>query len=239
MNQKSITGWKKPLHVVVYPINGDGSRGIATFIDSLGDDDFKVVERFFSEEAASYGIALSTPCIFYLAPEITAQPPALPRDRRRESVMWWSLKLRYWVFASDTNEGPSPDIRVLMVYHDAVKNRILEDSLGIEKGRTAIVHAFADRKMADQNKIVLAHEILHTLGATDKYDLRTLKPDFPDGFAEPDQSPLYPQTVAEIMASRIPESESRWEMPLGLDFAVIGRKTAREIKWLKKDPSAS
>ncbi|MFH1982398.1 MAG: hypothetical protein ABIL58_11160 [Pseudomonadota bacterium] len=233
MNQKSIASWKRSLHVVIYPINGDGSHEISNFIASLVEDDFNVVEEFFSEEAESYGVPLSVPLVVSLASEVKDQPPPPPIARSRFSIMWWSLRLRYWVFASDHYKGPTPDIRAYIVYHDAIKNRVLEDSLGIEKSRTGIVHAFADLKMADQNKVVLAHELLHTLGATDKYDMRTLKPDFPDGFADPDRTPLYPQTHAEIMASRIPESDNRWEMPRSLDFVVIGRKTAQEIKWLK------
>ena len=80
---------------------------------------------------------------------------------------------------------------------------------------------------------MIAHEILHTLGASDKYNAATQQPTFPDGFADPDRSPPYPQQLAEIMGSRIPHSEDEAIMPPSLDFTIIGNKTAREIKWLK------
>jgi hypothetical protein len=73
--------------------------------------------------------------------------------------------------------------------------------------------------------------MLHALGATDHYDLGTGLPAFPDGYAAPNQSPLYPQTQAEIMAGRIPVSETRADIPYGLKDTVIGPLTAREIGW--------
>ena len=39
--------------------------------------------------------------------------------------------------------------------------------------------------------------------------------------------------AAEIMAGRIPLSESRAETPRILDETLIGAKTAQEISWVK------
>ncbi len=66
-----------------------------------------------------------------------------------------------------------------------------------------------------------------------KYDPATNQPLFPDGYAEPNAVPLLPQSKAELMAGRIPLSESRAETPRGLDDTVIGARTAREISWKK------
>jgi hypothetical protein len=71
------------------------------------------------------------------------------------------------------------------------------------------------------------------LGATDKYDPRTNAASFPDGYAEPDARPVHPQRQAEIMAGRIPVTETRSEIPPNLKRVVIGEKTAREINWIK------
>ena len=86
--------------------------------------------------------------------------------------------------------------------------------------------------MAPQNNMVMLHELLHTLGATDKYDLRTDQPLYPDGYAQPELQPRLPQKKAEIMAGRIPLSEHHAEMPERLADVVIGPKTAREIGWI-------
>ena len=50
--------------------------------------------------------------------------------------------------------------------------------------------------------MVIAHEFLHTVGATDKYDPATEQPQFPDGYGEPQRVPLVPTGEAEIMAGR-------------------------------------
>lgn len=77
----------------------------------------------------------------------------------------------------------------------------------------------------------MAHELLHTLGATDKYDLATNLPIYPAGYANPDAQPLHPQNAAELMAGRIALKESKAEMPISLSGTVVGLTTAAEIGW--------
>jgi hypothetical protein len=96
-----------------------------------------------------------------------------------------------------------------------------------------IIRLFASPKMAAQNNIVMLHELLHTLGATDEYDLSTDQPLYPDGYAQPDLQPRLPQKKAEIMAGRIPLTAHHAEMPESLADVVVGAKTAREIGWIK------
>jgi hypothetical protein len=92
-----------------------------------------------------------------------------------------------------------------------------------------IVNAFANRRQTQINNVVIAHEFLHTLGATDKYDPGSGQPLYPSGYAEPERTPLVPQRYAEIMGGRIAESESEAMMPMSLSYVVIGLETAREI----------
>ena len=75
--------------------------------------------------------------------------------------------------------------------------------------------------------------MLHTLNATDKYDLATTLPAYPDGFAEPNKIPLYPQDLAELMGSRVPITETKAQIPKSLKQTMVGDQTAREIGWLK------
>lgn len=82
--------------------------------------------------------------------------------------------------------------------------------------------------------MVLAHELLHTLGATDKYAPSTNAPLYPDGYAAPEARPLLPQTKAELMAGRIPVEEQRAEIPESLSQVVIGMATSREIGWTRR-----
>ena len=96
-----------------------------------------------------------------------------------------------------------------------------------------IIKLFATDKMTAENNIVMLHELLHTLGATDKYDLRTNQPIYPYGYAEPKLQPLLPQKKAEIMAGRIPITETRAEIPDSLADVIVGPVTAHEIGWIK------
>ncbi|MGZ5802356.1 MAG: hypothetical protein ACXWJZ_17215, partial [Burkholderiaceae bacterium] len=70
---------------------------------------------------------------------------------------------------------------------------------------------------------------------TDKYDLATNQPIFPEGYADPDLKPLLPQQSAEIMGGRTPITQTEAEIPASLNKVVIGQKTAQEINWLKHD----
>jgi hypothetical protein len=92
-----------------------------------------------------------------------------------------------------------------------------------------VIKVFADRNEHQRNLVIIAHELLHTLGASDKYDLRSNQPVFPDGYAEPERQPRHPQRLAEIMAGRIPLSEERAEIPGHLGRSMIGPATAAEI----------
>lgn len=76
---------------------------------------------------------------------------------------------------------------------------------------------------------MVAHELCHVLGASDKYrDEHSL---YPDGFADPDRQPRYPQKRAEIMALGIPLRPGVDQPVRDLRSCVVGEKTAREINW--------
>ena len=122
-----------------------------------------------------------------------------------------------------TQEPPLRDDEV--VSGNAVRTRQLR------KGLVGVVNAFATRHMAGSNAVIIAHEMLHTLGATDKYDLATNQPLFPHGYADPDRDPLYPQRRAEIMGGRVPLSAARAEIPSSLKQVVVGPATALELRW--------
>jgi hypothetical protein len=80
--------------------------------------------------------------------------------------------------------------------------------------------------------VVIAHELLHTLGASDKYDRGTGLPRVPEGLGDPGQKPLFPQDYGEIMAGRVAVGAREAEIPDGLDVMLVGPLTAREIGWL-------
>ena len=233
LTSKRSTDWEQPLWVAIYPINADNSQRTQQYIDQLGLEDFQSIEEFFSEEAEEFKLALKHPFTLKFAPQVDSLPPEPPKSGVVWEVMLWSLQLRYWAYKANTYQGPAPHIRVFVKYYDVKDQQPLAHSLGLQEGMLGIVNAFADRKMTNSNAVVITHEILHTLGATDKYDLSTGQPLFPNGYAEATREPLYPQETAEIMGGKIPESETQSYVPRGLHQVLIGKNTAREILWIE------
>lgn len=224
--------WKYKLPVNIYLINGDGSAIAADYIRTLTTEDFKPVETFMHDEAARYNRAARASIDIRLGGIIDAQPPAPPRNGSALDVIIWSLGMRWWVYRNTETAGPGPQVKMFLLYFDPAQSKRLAHSTGLQKGLIGRVNTFATRDMAKQNNVIIAHEFLHTLGATDKYDPATNQPLFPDGYAEPDIKPLLPQRYAEIMAGRTPLSLTVAETPPSLDDALIGNKTAQEINWL-------
>ncbi len=231
----STTRWKEPLWVGIYPINFDGTATAEDYVSTLTREDFADIETFFQREAPRYGRNLEQPVRIELYPASRILPPTLDTQAGPVGIAWWSLKLRW--FASRAAEVPGrtpPQVRLFLLYHDPARLQEVPDSHGMQKGLMGVVHAFADRNLARTNDVVIAHELLHTVGATDKYIPATGAPVFPNGFAEPGQNPRYPQSRTEIMAGRRAISESEFEMPTSLRDVVVGPATAAEIRWTSR-----
>lgn len=228
------TDWDIPLRVTVFPINADGSAGSERFIQNLSPADLLALENFFQTESQEYGLHMDRPVRFALAAPMRDLPPMIEPGAGRLSIALWSLRSRYWAWRAPVHlAGPKPDIELFVLFHDPKLSSRLPHSIGLQKGLFGIVHAFADRAMMGSNDVVIAHEFLHTLGATDKYDLATDQPILPIGYAEPKRQPLYPQEFAEVMGGKIPVSPDRAEMPESLRQVLVGPATAIEIGWKK------
>jgi hypothetical protein len=232
LDQRATQSWQQPLWVGIYPLNGDGTARAQAYVDALTPKDFIDIESFFAREGHRYGLTVDEPVHIELYPVGRDLPPALEPTTNPFAIAWWSLRLRW--FASHAAHVPAratPRVRMFVLYHDPATLQRAPDSHGLQKGLIGIVHAFADRAMAGSNNIVIAHEFLHTAGASDKYDLSSGAPLFPAGFADRKLQPPYPQEQAEIMAGRRPLSPTEAEMPASLRDEVVGPETAREIRW--------
>lgn len=229
LEQTMVRGWGAPLDVAVIPINGDGSEEATETIRALQASDFADINAFIERETARYGVKQSPAMQLSLLPELHEQPPAPPRDGSVLKTVWWSLNLRWWVYRQSGEWLPQLGrIKLFVLYHAPQDGVALAHSLGIQKGLIGVVHAFADARQASQNNIVIAHELLHTLGATDKYDAEG-RPVYPQGYAEPELPPQMPRREAEIMAGRLVNAAGRLVMPPSLEQCVIGPMTAHEI----------
>ena len=231
LTQARSTDWNNSLWVKIYPINADGSQEAARYIEDLDIRQFEGIEQFIARETNRYGRSVDRPVRMELGTEIREQPPALAGSPNVASIMWWSLKLRWWSGSvTDSQDRVDPDVRIFVRYHKPQYEIALENSVGMQKGMVGIVNAFAGRRYRGTNNVIIAHEFLHTLGATDKYRPADGQPIGPDGLAEPHRTPLYPQEKAEIMGGRIALSDYEAVIPMNLNYAVIGPLTASEIR---------
>jgi len=228
------TSWNRTLWIGIYPLNGDGSGAAERYLSGLRPADFADIERFYAQEAHRYAITVADPVHVELYPPPSQLPPLLTRGAGPLTTVWWSLRLRWYAARTAHTAGrPPSDIRVFVLYHDPTTTPRVPHSLGLEKGLIGVVYAFGDRTAQASNAVVTAHEVMHTLGATDKYDPETDLPLYPQGFAEPQRRPLYPQPLAEIMAGRRALAPAQAEMPDSLQDVVVGPLTAAEIRWIR------
>lgn len=225
--------WTDRERVAIYPIAADNSEVTRRYIDNLDEDALSDIERFFARQAGHYGLQSPLPIDLQLRGRLTELPPAPPEHPGVLATGWWSLKLRFWAWRA-TRDDPNPHtrIRMFLIYHDPARGAEVPHSHGLRELLVGVSHLFASRRQQSLNNLVIAHELMHTFGATDKYDEQTNLPVYPHGYAEPDREPRYPQRKAEIMGGRIAISKEEAVMPSGLRSTVVGEKTAEEIAWL-------
>ncbi len=225
------TAWNHPLHVVIYPINGDLSEQSQQTINALSEHNFTSIKHFIKKQSEHYGILIYHPIKIKIAPQIN-KPPTLPQlDAGIVSTMIWSLKMRWWAWYENTYSG-AKDIRLFVEYY-AKESSESQISVGLEKGMMALVKNYADEQLMERNNVIIAHEMLHTLGATDKYDPISLLPYFPHGYAYPELGRNQQRNTCEIMGGRIPYANNLAVVPESLGDCLIGKMTAKEIGWLK------
>lgn len=225
--------WGAALPIVIYPIAATQQPDLLAYIDTLDQADFEIIDTWMAREAARYSLPNPTPTRVRLGPVLDELPPTFPRTDKVAILISWQLKMRLWAaFHSPGTFWDWRTVRIYLVLHGAEHTGYLPHSIGMQKGLIGLVHGFADTGQAGQNAVIVAHELLHTVGATDKYD-RFGAPVFPHGFANPLRKPLYPQRAAEIMAGRIPTSAVESIMAHSLLSSRIGPLTAREINWIE------
>ena len=223
--------WHEPLYVSIYPIAADDSAVTRRYLDQVDAGTFRDIDYFFWQEARRNRLTLDEPFRTRLRTELHELPPVRAPGAGPFGTALWSLKLRYWAWRVGLHVHEPEDIRVFVLFHDPALTPAVPHSLGLMKGLIGVVYAFATPAMSGTNSVVIAHEMLHTLGATDKYDPATDAPLFPSGYADPGQEPRYPQRLAEVMAGRRALDPAHFEQAEDLRQVVIGPQTAAQIHW--------
>jgi hypothetical protein len=230
LTDRRLASWERPVWVTVYPIMGDDSAATQAFVEKADQSYYADINSFLETQAGNYSIGLTPVMHVQIAAPSAKRPPEVPDQYSPVAVALWSLRMRYWAWRMDRTDGwPSSDIQMFVLYHDSSERQELDMSVAMRKGRFGLVNAFASDEFNSRNQVVMAHELLHVFGATDKYIMGSGEPEYPFGYADPNQVPLYPQTRAEITGGRIPLTSFSSEMPPSLDYCKIGQKTAEEI----------
>ena len=233
LSRLRTTDWDLPLRVTLYPLVGDDRDATRRYVAGLTPEHFAPLAAFLRSEGRRHGLPIAEPMTLRLGPERHELPPPPPRGSLE--TLWWSLRVRRWANRMESGmPGPSSQVRLFVIYYDPATQERVAHSLGLQKGLIGVVHAFASRAMTPTNNVVIAHELLHTLGATDKYDLASGRPRYPDGYADPAAGPDSVQDLAELMGGRIPQGAAAPQMPVSLDSCLVGPATAREIGWIRQ-----
>lgn len=226
-----VAEWQNTLYVGIYPVVADSTEATRGYVAALRPDSFAEIDAYFDAEAKRHGLPLRQPVATRVAPPLAEAPPPAPRNASAPEVIFWTLRMRWWAWRHDRIDGPKPAVRLFVLFHDPERSPRLAHSTGLERGMLGVINAFARQDMAGSNQMIVAHELLHTLGATDKYDPATNYPRFPEGFAAPDSDPRLPQEFAELMGGRIPVSATQADIPHSLSQTLVGQATAKEIGW--------
>lgn len=232
--QKQVSqDWQGTLDIQIIPVLVDEQASTRQFVESLKVKDFAEVSKYLVAQAGRHNRDLEHALQIGLQPPIEKNPPPIPEaGAGRIEIMLWSLKLRWWAWVNQPPGYHDTQIRLYVLYQSPQTDYQLPHSTGLQNGLIGLINA----RVNDNNKrihaVVITHELLHILGAADKYDLISGQPLFPAGYAQPFKQPAHPQRRAEIMARAIPLTETNHKVATRLSQTMIGDLTAREIGWI-------
>jgi hypothetical protein len=247
--RRARTDWARPLDVALVLLEAESERAaesapavtprldpeaLATFIERV-----PALEQALSREFERYGGAFRPIhfTIFGPAPE-RAAPPAASAEPGWLEPLRVSYGLWRFARASDAASGVAGSFDgKIYVALSAPRSarRALVEGLGQEGGRIAVTRIELSVDSVDFGLFVVAHELLHLVGASDRY-----APDgtalVPDGLGDPEREPLYPQDSVEVMARGRVLEPGREQPPSDLEQLRVGRRTASEIGWVPALP---
>jgi hypothetical protein len=173
------------------------------------------------------------PVAFRLTSPVTApHPPLPPSDVPLSERAAAALAFEQAARALDEAAGVTPEDTIVIDVLLGEGESSAVEGLAEREGRRGVVLGNALETELGLELVATLHEVLHCVGATDKYDAdgRAVAP---EGLAEPGRRPLYPQAFGEVMVGEVPLSERSGRPIRSLDEARVGEATAREIGWLR------
>ena len=232
MQQSVASDWSGIVTIKVIPVIADNSLNTGRFVKSLRPNDFDEVSRYLIESAKNYGVDLTNVIQLQLEDPISSIPPIVPSAKEGYlSRIVWSLKLRWWAWNNQLSDHQDYHIRLFMLYQSPAAGVALPHSTGLRNGLIGLVNARAAKSNKRFHNVVLTHELLHIFGASDKYDLSSGAPLYPEGYVSPNATPRWPQRYAEIMGRARAINQQKFEVAERLGHTRVAELTAKEIGW--------
>jgi hypothetical protein len=230
-DRRARVAWQKPLRVALVLVTRQPVP--EQTLELLTGRSFDLERRLAREYSRYTGRAQAPIEIVVRGVAADAEaPPSLAGDGVLDLVLHATRQWR-WTKAIDSQARVEHgyDARVYLVLKPARGlGPAFVEGESEYGGRVGIAQADIAPDTIDFALFVVAHELFHTLGATDKYDEAGLAR-FPNGFAEPARSALYPQPGAEVMARGVPIAPGSERPPETLEELYVGETTARELGW--------
>lgn len=238
-----IQSWEEPLDVAVIQLKLDDAPIPAEFLDAFlapssypadRGTSIHAIPRWLRDEMIRLAGRDRAVVRFHLSgPIVFREPPPKPSDSFfGRIVAGFSFRSYLKRVATAASVDLSKFLVKLVLVYYAPSNPVDKhsDSYGSFRDHAGLVYVPTSVPDIPYNVAEIAHELMHTFGAKDKYDGRATV--FPGGYAEPFKSPLLPQRFAEVMAGEIPLSPNRLRPVRGLDELRVGHETALEMGWL-------
>jgi hypothetical protein len=225
--------WERPLQVGIVLLAPAG----AVDMDAWRRDAARLSARL-GEEMHRYRGGGAVPFEFSVVGPVpwTGTLPFSPPTSAASDRAWHALDVWRTVRGIDSAAGGVVGGFDVRVFFQAApvqgRDMVFAEGSGALNGEVAFVRGSADGDLTIPLQVV-GHELLHMVGATDKYDGSGHARE-PGGLADPERVPRYPQDHAEWMAGEVALGPARGRLPETLDELRIGAATAREIGWIAR-----
>ena len=139
--------------------------------------------------------------------------------------------MRSYTFRHSSFFGGLGSIKIFVVYHEGVDGRSLQHSLGMQKGLTGVVHAFALLATECPEQCYYCPRTLAYSRCQSTSTTVNGLPVYPEGFSEQGDGRIILNMRQKSWRAAERSSPDKAVIPGGLDECVVGYKTAYEIGW--------
>jgi hypothetical protein len=236
--RRARSRWERPVEVGVVLLDRDGvvdARHWRRGLEELAGHLHAEMVRWRGQGFPPFRFSVAGP-IPWAGPLPLGPPTDGVTDRTWHALELWRV-LREVDAAAGTS-GAAWDVRVYVL---AVKvpgwDGSFAEGVGAVNGELVIVRGSAQGDLSMPLQVI-GHELLHTVGATDKYDGggHALEP---EGLADPDAEPRFPQRHAEWMVGEVAVAPGVGRLPSALSEVRVGPLTAREVGWTRGPAAAT